>query len=309
MGSPGRPDKGRDVVLEIVEMAGRLMKRRSDKVPILTMGFSIPRLIEGGLGEDPVDQEIKRYRDRFFFLQEHQRELVAAFEMLRALVKNKALQKRLKEGGKGKGRSLLVVALFKTCILNCHTLLADGDETNPSLCTLTRPFRKRKDNAELLKRLMSFYESPRPPWLHPSNAGRFSPEDLDKWTKQHERKNAGRRVAFWRIANQLREDWSRLAKAGDSIRPFRQDVAAHLTIELDETTHSYRFRELPSFDELYITLDDILPVTSRSVANLAALLVGGGDRLNLFRRMAKDDAAVFWDLKTTTKGSRASIGC
>jgi hypothetical protein len=270
--------------------------RRSDKVKILTLGLSVPNLIKSRLGQDPVDQEIRRYRDRFFFLQEHQRELVAAFQMLRPLLKNKTLQKRLHEEGKGKGASLMVGVLFQACILDCHTLLVDGDENNPSLCTLTRPFRKRKDNAKLLDRLASLYSDHQPPWLHPSNTSPFSPEEIAKWKRENQKENAGRRLAFWRIADRLHADWKRLEKAGKFIRPFRNDVSAHLTLELDEATDSYRFRELAPFVDLYNTIENILPITSRSVANLAALLVRGGDRLNLFKRIAKDDAAIFWDL-------------
>jgi len=152
--------------------------RRSDKIQLAQV-IPISTLIKSGLGrtQDPeqiaVEKEIERYRDRFFFLQEHYHGLVAAFQMLRPLLKNKALQKRFENERKDKPLSLIVVALFETCILDCYTLLADGDEGNPSLCTLTRPFRNRKDNAKLLDRLASLYSDRHPPWLHPSNIGRF----------------------------------------------------------------------------------------------------------------------------------------
>jgi len=203
----------------------------------------------------------------------------------------------------------MAIVLLEACILDCYTLLVDGNEDNPSLCTLSRPFRKRSDYAKMLDRLASLYSNRDPLWPEASIVGEFSSKDRENSIRKNQKENAARRAAFWRIAGRIRTDWKRLVEAGDFIRPFRNDVVAHLTVKLDETTNRYGFCELPRLDELCRTVEEILPVITRSVANLAALLVGGGDRLNIFERMAKDDAAIFWGLKSValrgTSRSRA----
>ena len=88
-------------------------------------------------------------------------------------------------------------------------------------------------------------------------------------------------------------------KAGEFIRPFRSTAVAHLRVDLDKAANTYRLPSLPALNELYTTIEEILPIITRSVADLAAILVGGGDRLNLFERRAKQNAAIFWGIKCT----------
>jgi hypothetical protein len=85
--------------------------------------------------------------------------LVANFQMLKPLLKNESLKKRLVREGKGNVGSRLVTVLFEACILDCQTLVADNDDFNPSLRTLVRPFlsRNRQKNRTLLERLASFH--------------------------------------------------------------------------------------------------------------------------------------------------------
>jgi AbiU2 len=276
-------------------------KRRSN---IVRMATAIPPslLIKSELGrtQDPaqlsVEQEIKRYRERFFFLQDRYHGLIAAFHMLRPLLKNEPLRKRLEKEGKQRAASLMAVVLFEACVLDCHTMLVDGDEDNPSICTLTRPFRSRADNGKLLDRLASLYSDRKPYWPDASKVGVFSRKDQARWITKNRRADASRRLTFWRMADRLRADWNLLAKAGESLRPFRNAAVAHLRVELDKAANSYRLPEFAALNKLYTTIEEILPIITRSVANLAAILIGGGDRLNLFERQAKQNAAIFWGL-------------
>src|SRR5580692_5045922 len=89
---------------------------------------------------DPVDQEIRELRSLFDHLDERYMALVASFEMLKPLMVDDQLVERLRSAGKYPGASIVAKALFNTCILDCHTLLKDGSETNPSIRTLVRPF-------------------------------------------------------------------------------------------------------------------------------------------------------------------------
>jgi hypothetical protein len=48
-------------------------------------------------------------------------------------------------------------------------------------------------------------------------------------------------------------------------------------------------------------IEKLIPIITRSVANLAIIFGVGADRLDLFGHNAKKNAAVFWDLKTASR--------
>ena len=50
--------------------------------------------------------------------------------------------------------------------------------------------------------------------------------------------------------------------------------------------------------ELYTNIENLLPILTRTIANLATILGIGADRLNLYERHAKDNARAFWDLNS-----------
>src|SRR5437588_144788 len=122
-------------------------KSRSDRVKLAT-AFPTSTFLKRGLNptQDPeqvaVNREIEHLRARYFYLETRYRGLVAAFQMLRPLLENETLRKRLQKEGKQKATSLIAHALFEACVLDCYTILIDNEETNPSLCTLARPFLK-----------------------------------------------------------------------------------------------------------------------------------------------------------------------
>jgi hypothetical protein len=276
-------------------------RRQRKYVKIATM---IPTsiLIKKGLGrtQDPrqmeIEREIKHYRERFFFLEARYHGLLAAFHMLKPLLKNERLRGRLDGEGKRSSASVVATVLFEACVIDCHTLINDGEEEAPSFSTMIRPFRKVTANRELLERLARSYSHREPYWPDASIVSSFTPEEIAAYKKRTELSSRGRWLSFWRIIKRLRNDWSRLVKAGQLIRPFRGTVVAHWMVELDRATDSYRMPLLPRWTELYETIDGIIPIMARSMNNLAAALGCGIDRLDLGGKRAKNDAAIFWDL-------------
>jgi hypothetical protein len=79
--------------------------------------------------------------------------------MLKSLLKNEALKKRLVREGKGNIGWRLTMLLFDACILDCCALLEDKDPANPSLRVLVHPFLRgnREENREFLECLANFH--------------------------------------------------------------------------------------------------------------------------------------------------------
>jgi hypothetical protein len=97
--------------------------------------------------------------------------------------------------------------------------------------------------------------------------------------------------------NRLRLDWDQLNKNGELIRPYRHNVVAHLMLELDKATQRYQLGKIPDAEKLYTTIEDLLPIIRRSVVSLGFLFGVGADRIGLYEKMAKKNAAVFWALR------------
>jgi AbiU2 len=276
-------------------------KRRRTHLKIATM-IPVSALVKRGLGQmqDPrqveIERQIKHYRERFFFLEARYHGLLAAFHMLKPLLKNERLRKRLDSEAKQRSASVVATVLFEACVIDCHTLINDTEEHAPSFCTMLRPFRERSVNQDLLDDLARRYSHRNPYWPDASKVSPWTAEEIEAHKRRTERSNLGRRLAFWRTVRRLRNDWSLMVKAGELIRPFRGTVVAHWMLELDSATDSYRLPSLPKWNELYETIERILPIMSRSITNLASVLVGGGDRLDCAGKTAKNDAAIFWDL-------------
>ena len=180
-------------------------------------------------------------------------------------------------------------------------MLADGNDVHPSLCTLTRPFRDWKKHDKLLERLASKYSDRPIYWPDASIVGVFSPKDQARRIEKNKKANAGRQSAFWRIIEGLRKDWSRLAKAAPVIGNYRNNLVAHLILQYDEKTGGYHLGQTPNPNKLYVTIEGVLPVITRSVATLAFLFGVGSGRIKDFESLAKKDAATFWDLKPATR--------
>ncbi len=172
-------------------------KRRSDRVKLATI-FPTSVVLKKGLDptHDPeqlaVNQQIEKLRGRYFYLESRYQGLIATFHMLRPVLKNEALRKRLEKEGKQTASSLIATVLFEACILDCYTILIDSKETNPSLCTLCRPFlegENRVRSANLLNRLASMYSHQEVSWPDAAIVGRLSPEVIAAWRKKTKRIN------------------------------------------------------------------------------------------------------------------------
>jgi hypothetical protein len=216
--------------------------------------------------------------------------------MLKPLLKNERLRGRLDSEGEQRSASVLATVLFEALIIDCHTLINDGEEQAPSFSTMIGPFREVAAYPELLDDLTRRYSHRNPYWPGASIVSPWSPEEIEAHKSRTERSNLGRCLAFWRTVRRLRNDWRLLVKAGQLIRPFRRMVVAHWMLELDKATDSYRMPSLSNSNELYETIERIPPIMSRSITHLASVLVGGGDRLEYAGKRAKNDAAIFWDL-------------
>ncbi|HKB90087.1 MAG TPA: hypothetical protein VKC60_06175, partial [Opitutaceae bacterium] len=81
-------------------------KRRGETIKVATFASPSFLINQGSLQNlDPrqraIQNEIESFRERFFHLEARCRGLVANFQMLKSLLKNEALKKRLVRDGKG----------------------------------------------------------------------------------------------------------------------------------------------------------------------------------------------------------------
>lgn len=248
-----------------------------------------------------VNKQIEQLRARYFYLEARYQGLVSAFQMLRPLLRNKTLQKRLINGGKQRSTSLVSTALFEACVLDCYTILIDSKENNPSLRTLVRPFltKNRRKDPRLSDELARIYSDRSPCWPDAAVVGIFSAEDQRALIANKEKANAERRLAFERMLNRLARDWARLERASQHFPVFRTHFIAHSILERDAATERYAYPQMPKPNELCATIEKILPIVTRSIATLAFILGVGAERIGEFAQRAKEDAAIFWDLKNT----------
>ena len=239
--------------------------------------------------EKELQDQIEGCRDRFFHHEARCKGLVANFQMLKPLLKNESLKKRLVREGKGNVGSRLVTVLFEACILDCQTLVADNDDFNPSLRILVRPFlsRNRQKNRTLLERLASFHTE--------------RPITLNK------RQRAARLRRFDRTVDRLAVDWGLLTRTSQILTIVRDKMIAHHELEYDEATNTYSDVKMPTIDELYSALEKAIDIIKHSVANLALVLMDADITLKDFEREIKSDVAVFWDLKPEKESTRNVI--
>ena len=161
------------------------------------------------------------------------------------------------------------------------------------------------DELVILRQEVSVYSDRKPYWPDASKVGVFSAEVQADWIAKNKKANAGRRSAFWRIVERLRRDWGPLAKAAPLIGRYRSYLVAHLILQYDQKTESYRLSQTPNPNKLYVTIENVLPIITRSVATLAFLFGVGAERIKNFERLAKKDAALFWDVEPATRQSKA----
>jgi hypothetical protein len=107
----------------------------------------------------PVPEQVERVRGLAEFVDHEWEMLVRSFEMLVPAATDADLIARFQVPGASWGFGLIRMQLIERCVLSIYKLLADGDDTNPSLLRLVRPFsrRNRKRYPGLFKILRSDY--------------------------------------------------------------------------------------------------------------------------------------------------------
>ena len=112
-----------------------------------------------GIYTFPVPEQVERVRGLAEFLDHEWGMLVRSFEMLVPAAIDPDLIARFHMSEGSWGFDLIRMQLIERCVLSVYKLLADGNDTNPSLLTLVRPFLQgnRERYAELLEILRSDY--------------------------------------------------------------------------------------------------------------------------------------------------------
>ena len=107
----------------------------------------------------PVPDQVERVRGLAEFLDHEWEMLVRSFEMLVPAAIDPDLIARFHQSEGSWGFGMIRMQLIERCVLSVYKLLADGNDTNPSLLTLVRPFLRgnRERYAELLEILRSDY--------------------------------------------------------------------------------------------------------------------------------------------------------
>jgi len=222
--------------------------------------------------------------------------LVASFQILKPLMGDDQLVERLRSAGKYPGASIVAKALFNTCILDCHTLLRDGSETNPSIRTLVRPFlhRNRPRNAAFLDRLATLF-SQRPIYWPEASGEPWPPELIQAWKDRHDQENEPRRREFWEKIDALVLDWGQLQSPSKQLVDVRNQWIAHNEVERDPATRNFRPPDLPTIGALYAALEAVVPVIIRSVTHLALVLTNTDIGPEEFERLMKEQSDIFWE--------------
>jgi AbiU2 len=261
-------------------------KRRGETIKMATFASPSFLINQGGLQtldsrQREIQNEIESFRERFFHLEARCRGLVANFQILKCLLKNERLKKRLVREGKANIGLRLTMVLFDACILDCCALLEDKDPVNPSLRVLVHPFLRgnREKNREFLERLANFH--------------------LRRAISERQRA-AGRR-RFNQAVERLTLDWGILTKADQKLTIVRRKLIAHHELEHDPVGKSFSEIKLPNIGEIYDQLEKAIAVISQSVTRLAFLLMDADITLKSFERVIKDDVAKFWDLRPATR--------
>jgi hypothetical protein len=229
--------------------------------------------------------------------------LVEKFNLLRPLMEHMPLVKRLSKAGKRRSAEVIAWALIDSCILDIHTILRDGDETNPSILTLVRPFlrRNRERNAKFLDCLETQY-SDWPIYWPEQGDKPWPPNLIQAWKEDHYRQNQARHPEFQRIVNLLARDWGSLQTESQRFFVVRNNWIAHYELERDSQTGRFRHPEMPNLVELYPVLKRVVRIITRSVARFALLLKGTDISPEEFQRGVKKTATIFWNLRRPSDG-------
>lgn len=245
----------------------------------------------------PPSEQAERFRALFKYLDQQYMDLVAFYHLLVLPWRNQPLIDRLNGTRRLAGFKMMRSALLDTSILAITKLLVDGDDTNPSLLTMVRPFLKgnRQKRAELLQILEFDYSD----WARRISAEERSsnPEWAIKMFEQEGQRHAEAcRKEFWERADAIASDWPKLMKASEKFTRVRNKWIAHFEVEYDSKTKEYKPVDLPSLREVYLTIEEIVPTITETVSHLAGLLKNLDISTEQFADCAHRDAFAFWEI-------------
>ena len=64
----------------------------------------------------------------------------------------------------------------------------------------------------------------------------------------------------------IASDWSKLQRASDTIGDVRSRRTAHLEVECESTTKSYRIVDLTSLRQVYLTVQNVMSIITESLS-------------------------------------------
>jgi len=242
-------------------------------------------------------EQAERFRALFEYLDQQYMDLVADYHLLVPPWSLQTLIDRFNRTDRLAGFKLVRSALLDTCILAITKLLMDGDDTNPSLLTMVRPFLKgnRQKRAELLQILEFDYSD----W-----ARRISPEErknnseavIKMLEEVGEKRALACRKEFWERVEAIAEDWPKLMRASEKLVPVRNKWIAHFEVEYDPNAKKYEPIKLPSLRDVYLTIEEVVPTITDTVSHLAGLFKNLDISTEQFAAFAKRDAFAFWEI-------------
>jgi AbiU2 len=245
----------------------------------------------------PLGEQAERFRALFQHLDQQYMELVATYHLLVPAWSLQTLIDRFKGTERVSGFELVRHSLLDSAILIITKLLRDGDDTNPSLLTMVRPFLSgnRQRHADLLRILEHDYAD-RGMLLSPEWRQGLPDWAIKQLQEQDQKDAEVRRKEFWERADTIATDWPKLAQASEKFLEVRNKWIAHLEVEYDPVAKEYKPLALPSLLEIYLGLKDVVPTITQSVSHLAGLFEGLDISTEQFAEMAKGHALAFWEI-------------
>jgi hypothetical protein len=246
----------------------------------------------------PPPEQAERFRALFEYLERQYMELVANYHMMVIPWSNQSVIDRINQSRRVQGFELVRSSLLDTCILAITKLLLDGDDTNPSLLTMVRPFlpKNRERHAELLTILESKYSD----WgqVITEDERRNNPPEIIKLMAKINREDAQKRHAeFKERMNKVASDWPKLASESEKLRPIRNKWVAHFEVEYDASTKEYKPPPLPPLKEVYQLIKEVTPVITKSAFHLAGLFKNLDNNPDQWAGISRREAAKYWEIE------------
>jgi AbiU2 len=246
--------------------------------------------------EHSVDQQVNELRQLFEHLDIRYMTLIANFAVLRPAVIHKPLARRLFREGKTPAASLVATALFDVCTLSAWTLIFDKGPENPSIAQLMRPFhfKRRAENAELLKRLESGYAER--PIYWPDTEEAWPPALIQDCKDRHDQETEARRREFRSLVDELSCAWGLLCRTFQPLNVLRTKFIAHYELDRDSSNGTLQLAQTLRPPELYSALRDSVHIIARMTVNLATALNNTDIGLQQLSLGCRRQAAIFWGL-------------